>query len=302
MSQDIFKTSYVLNSNKPISFLEKALDDFSSIKRKGEEFIVIYAGKDETYHLDKKFPWVDKWIIELDECEAHGYNKGILSAEGTVLKLLSDDDEWIQEVVHEAIDLCYNEKFDVVFTSGISIDSTTKKTSYHSGILSEIMDFKNTCGLSIVFKKSIIPLIGLLDYRHKFVDLDFVTRILTSNLKIRSIPKLGFRRNINSLSVGTLSKERAISDRMFSILNNSNILLKPLNNVSIHSNLVNNLRNNDSYRIWLGHYISLGMSVRNSYKVLPIKIICNHFRYWFHRQVKQLPGAKRLYKLIKGII
>jgi len=55
----MLKTSYILNSAKPIECLEKALNRLQSIKRSDEEFIVVYAGTDDISHLQLNNHWVD---------------------------------------------------------------------------------------------------------------------------------------------------------------------------------------------------------------------------------------------------
>jgi len=259
----MLKTSYILNSAKPHQYLEEALNRLQLMKRGDEEFIVVYAGTDDCTDLKSENPWVDQWIIEKDQGEAHGLNKGILATHGTVIRLLTDEDEFIIPVFHEAINLCLQDDVDAVFVAGKSQDEYGHEW-VHPGSIEDVLNFKNTCGLSLCFRRSIIPLVGLLDSRYIFNDVDFISRLIRSGVKIRTIDKIGFIRWYNQNSNAMKYKNRIVSERKLSVLSNSDL---SIGNNPISSSMINDILNNQDYAKWLGAYIDKGIMHFSSFEL-----------------------------------
>ncbi len=251
----MLKTSYILTSAKPIEYMKDTLSKLEPIKRSNEEFIVVYAGADDCSCLRSDNPWIDKWIIEQDRGEAHGVNKGILAAQGTVFRLLTDDDEFIIPVFHEAIDLCLQDDVDIVFVAGKSHDDYGHEWT-HPGDIKSVLNFKNTCGLSPCYRRSIIPLVGLPDTRYISTDIEFICRVIRSGVKIKAIDKIGFIRRHSRNSNSVKFKNSSINERKLSVLCNTNLFfgVDPIN-----SSLINDILNNQDYAKWLGAYIDKGI-------------------------------------------
>ena len=258
----MLKSSYILVSAKPVEYLSKALSTLSPIKRDNEEFVVVYAGSEDCSQLQSENPWVDMWIVEKDQGEAHGVNKGILATHGTVIRFLTDDDEFILPVFHEAIDLCLQDDVDVVFVAGKSQDEHGNEW-IHPGDIESVRNFKNTCGLSLCFCRSIIPLVGLPDTRYISTDIEFICRIIRSGVKIKTIDKIGFIRWHNQNSNAMKYKNRIVSERKLSILCNSDL---SIGNNTTSSSMINDILNHQDYAKWLGAYIDNGLMHFSSFE------------------------------------
>ena len=249
------KASYILNSARDSDCLQTALEKLRSIKRADEEFIVVYAGSDDVSSLRTEHDWVDRWIVEKDRGEAHGLNKGLLAARGVILRPLCDEDDFYESIIHEAIDLCIEKEADVVFTAGKSVDPSGR-TWEHSGRLEDILQFKNTSGLAVCFRRSIIPLVGLLDARFIMIDVDFICRLLRFDLKVESIDKIGFVHNRNETSTAVRFADRDASERKHFILSNSDIYLGP---ERILTDMIPDILRDREYAEWLGAHIAQGL-------------------------------------------
>ncbi len=249
------KASYILNSVRDSDCLQTALENLRSIKRADEEFIVVYAGSDDVSSLRTEHDWVDQWIVEKDRGEAHGFNKGLLAARGVILRALCDEDDFYESVIHEAIDLCIEKEADVVFTAGKSVDPSGR-TWEHSGRLEDVLQLKSTCGLAVCFRRSIIPLVGLMDARFISIDVDFICRLLRFDLKVESIDKIGFVRNRNETSLAVRFADRSASERKLVILNNSDLHLGP---DRILTDLIPEILKDREYAEWLGAHINHGL-------------------------------------------
>ena len=251
----MFKASYILNSARDADCLEAALGTLQSIKREREEFLVVYAGGGDVSDLRTRHPWVDQWIVEQDTGEAHGLNKGILASRGEIIRSLSDEDMYLIDVVHEAIDLCVETDLDVVFVAGKTVDPNGT-TWEHSGRLQDILAFKSTCGLAMCFRRSILPLVGLLDSRFISTDVDFICRVIRSGVKIGSIEKVGFIRKRNESSLAVRFADRSRSDKKMVILGNSDLYLGP---DRIQPEMIGAILESRGYADWLGSYINQGL-------------------------------------------
>jgi hypothetical protein len=256
------KASYILNSARDSNCLQTALENLRSIKRADEEFIVVYAGSDDVSSLRTEHDWIDQWIIEKDRGEAHGLNKGLLAARGVILRPLCDEDDFYESVIHEAIDLCIENEADVVFTAGKSVDPNGR-TWEHSGRLEDILQFKNTSGLALCFRRSIIPLVGLLDARFIMIDVDFICRLLRFDLKVEGIDKIGFVHNRNETSTAVRFAGRDTSDRQHFILSNSDIYLGP---ERILTDMIPEILQDREYAEWLGAHITQGLLHYSEFK------------------------------------
>jgi FkbM family methyltransferase len=259
-----YKTSYILNSVKPSQYLSTALRKLEPLKRDDEEFIVVYAGEDEISILQETHTWVSKWIVEPDRGEAHGVNKGILLSKGKIIRYLSDDDTYFPEVIHEANDLCLDQDLDAVFMAGESVNNVTGVITKHSGRLNDILRYQNTCGLSVCFRASLIPLLGLFDVRYIHLDNDFITRLIRSGAKIDSIDKVGFKREQTSQSNATRHRKKLAWERASMILSNADLRIDA---EDIPLTLIDNIHQNREYAIWLGNHIKNGLLNYYQYKI-----------------------------------
>lgn len=192
-----------------------SLENLTGIKRDNEEFIVVYSGDDPTKEVIKSNPWVNTWIIEKDNSEAEGINKAILSSSGKVIRYLSDDDIFIFPIIHKANDLCLNTA-EVVFTAGqTNYEDPDRKPHIHSGFLEDVLQYKNTCGLSICWRRSIIPIVGLFDPAFVYLDNDFICRILKNidHKNIAAINDVGFIRTQTSISNASEYQKQMCKER-----------------------------------------------------------------------------------------
>jgi tetratricopeptide (TPR) repeat protein len=223
----MLKTSYILNSAKPLQYLTEALSALEPIKRADEEFVVVYAGNKDCMQLQQKNPWVNLWIVEKDRGEAHGWNKGILRSSGLIIKLLTDDDYFDADAIHKDIDMLYESDCEVLFSNGETYDADGKLIGIHKiDKPGEKAPFKRPPGLAVMFKRTILPIVGLVDTTVTAVDVDFLHRIIFSGIKILYSDSWSFKRHLNEFS-GACTRRREInSDIKFALMKYSGLLLK----------------------------------------------------------------------------
>ena len=188
--------SYVLTTRNKLPFLTYGLNRLIHNLKPDEEIIVIDAGStdgtvDFLKHLYQEGK-IHQFVSEPDNGEGHGFNKGILLANGILLKFITDDDffnfKGIQECKTIMLD---NNHLDVMIGNICSSQIEDFDQIY---LQNEVEDrFKNYIktgkvfpftGLSLMIRKNSIALTGLFSTNITCVDTEFSLRITEIGVKI----------------------------------------------------------------------------------------------------------------------
>jgi glycosyltransferase involved in cell wall biosynthesis len=183
------KLSYLITTFNKLSYLKITLPFIIENCKGDEEIIVIDGGsKDGTAEYLKELKAqgkIHQLLSEPDKGEAHGFNKGMMMARGELIKIMSDDDVYDFQV----IDTCKkfmlsHPEVDVLGTEGLSTNLVIGQGEFaHS---SNAMIFKKWlnkesscwfCGLSLLIRKSSLPLLGLFYTGITMIDFDYIARL-----------------------------------------------------------------------------------------------------------------------------
>lgn len=186
--------SYLLTTFNKIDYLKVTLPLLIAARQKDEEIVVVDGGSSDgtsdylkELHLAGK---IQKLVSEPDHGEAEGLNKAILQANGTLLKIITDDDLFDYALIQSCkIFMLEKPHLDVLGADGYSCKigeyARFEKTSFIEG-------YKNWqrngqaflfCGLSLMIRRSSIAYLGLFSTAHKIIDMEYSLRI--SSLKSR---------------------------------------------------------------------------------------------------------------------
>lgn len=194
------RVSYIITSYNRSAFLSKALDNIREFLTKKDELIVVDGGsKDSTHKVVKKnADIITEFISQKDFGEAHALNKGMLLAKGKYIKILTDDDYIHPDKMKYAVSILEkNPKIDALQCGGTAYFSdrkSAKKTVlFYEQIFPGIKITENPlhlmtyapCGLGLIFKKEILPIIGLFDIKYRAVDLYIMSRIILHKLNFK---------------------------------------------------------------------------------------------------------------------
>ncbi|MDA7656764.1 glycosyltransferase family 2 protein [bacterium] len=113
------KLSYIVTTRNKLPFLTHGLNRLIQNLQSDEEVIVVDAGStDNTIDFLRnlyKEGKIHQFISESDHGEGHGYNKGILLANGILIKVITDDDFFNFEAIQECKNIMLdNNHLDVI--------------------------------------------------------------------------------------------------------------------------------------------------------------------------------------------
>ncbi len=143
MNQNI-TLSYVLTTFNKLEYLKIVIGDLISNCKGDEEIIVTDGGstdgsKDflESLYNDGK---IHQFISEKDSGEAHGFNKGILMANGIIIKLITDDDVFNYTVIKNCKNyLLKNSEIDILVCNLFFCAKISEKaTNYFIGLCEKL--------------------------------------------------------------------------------------------------------------------------------------------------------------------
>lgn len=187
--------SYIITTRNKLLPLKEVVSKLTANKQPSEELIIVDgASTDGTKEYLEKLLQngvIDVLISEPDKGEAHGFNKGILSARGAFIKVITDDDDFDYSVIRKCAQFMLSHpEIDILSTNGgkKNFDTTSPfgKFSYDEDYLKWL--HKKTpfsfCGLGLLIRKNSIPLIGLFNTSFVRVDAEFSLRATASKATI----------------------------------------------------------------------------------------------------------------------
>lgn len=188
--------SYIVVTKNKLPMLKWSLEFLIANRKQDEEIIVIDGlsddGTPEYLKQLKSTNQINKYISESDNNESHAWNKGILLAEGELIKLISDDDIFF----YESIDIC--KKFMLEnFDSDVLIGGTynvvygdIQSIRYLESDFTNFIKYVNVkspfacCGLSLMLRRRNISKYGLFSTMSIAPDTDIMLRMTRLNTSI----------------------------------------------------------------------------------------------------------------------
>ncbi|MBS1647822.1 MAG: glycosyltransferase [Bacteroidetes bacterium] len=215
--------SYVLTTCNKLPYLKVTLPYLIQNCTEDEEIVVVDGNSfdgtkeylQELYNNKK----IHRLISEKDYGEAHGYNKAICLAKGELIKIISDDDFYDFEEIKKCKEfMIQNPEYDVLASNTIQVNLTnaTKVECFYSKNLElDFVDWTNKkrpntffTGLTLMLRKSSIPLIGLFNNYFKMVDIEYCVRITSLKTNIAYYTKPLVVSTINSASNSVMFFEK----------------------------------------------------------------------------------------------
>lgn len=188
--------SYVLTTFNKLSYLKTTLPDLINACG-GDEEIVVYDGGSSDgskEYLQKLFDEgkIHQYVSEKDYGEANGYNKAMLQAKGKIIKIISDDDAYYYSGIKKCKEfLLEHPEIHIMGADGFGVNNLLQHNNFSRRY--SINDFKEWkqnrkpfifCGLSLLFRKDALPLLGLWNPNYLIIDFEYTLRVSASKANI----------------------------------------------------------------------------------------------------------------------
>lgn len=191
-----YTLSYVLTTYNKLPYVKVTLPDLIAACSEDEEIVVFDGGSTDgtKEYLQQLFEagMIHQYVSERDFGEANGYNKAILSARGEVIKIISDDDAYNFEGIKKCKEfMLAHPAVQLLGADGYGVNNLLQHNQFSQRVA--INDFKKWkqsgtpfifCGLSIIFRKDALPLIGFWNPNFLIIDFEFTLRVTSSKAKV----------------------------------------------------------------------------------------------------------------------
>lgn len=188
MSKEI-ELSYILTTFNKVEYLKVTLPYLIAACKEDEEIVIVDGGSTDgtKEYLDslKAQNKIHQFISEKDFGEAHGTNKAMLLAKGELLKIITDDDVFDFTQIRACKEyLLNNLEIDILGAEGLATTVNTTPLQLipteHQKYVQAWKKKEGSCwfsGLSIMIRRTSIPLLGLFHTSFKMVDFEYVAKV-----------------------------------------------------------------------------------------------------------------------------
>jgi glycosyltransferase involved in cell wall biosynthesis len=192
----MYNLSYVISTRNKLDFLSVTLQFLIDNINANEEIIVIDGNSNDgtKEFLENLFKSnrIHQLISEPDYGESHGFNKGLLLAKGEFIKFITDDDCFNLPQIRICRDyMVQNKSIDLLIGNTLNVfmeDFSSLVAQESSKLGFELWKKNSNCftftGLSILMRKSSIPLLGIFNTSTKFPDTEFALRVTSLPIKL----------------------------------------------------------------------------------------------------------------------
>jgi len=200
--------SYIIATRNRLPFLKITLEKLIDELQQDEEIVVVDGNSTDgsKEYLQKLFEQgkINQFISEPDRNQAHGWNKALLMAKGTIIKKIIDDDVHSFSTIRKCKDfMIKNPEADVCISNGLTSDL---ESSQRIDIASRLKYYeawksgKTSCftfnDVYMLVRKSSLSFLGLFDTQFAMMDWEYSLRCSYLQANI------AFYTGYNSLSVG----------------------------------------------------------------------------------------------------
>ncbi len=201
--------SYIIATHNRLPFLKIALEKLVNNLLPDEEIIVIDGNSSDgtlsylaQLYNNKK---IQLYISEPDQNQAHAWNKGLLLANGKIIKKIIDDDvfclttirkckDWMLK--HPEIAICISNTLQTSLSNSGQISKTGRLKFYQQWQAKKITCFTFS-DVYMLIRKDALSFTGLYDTQFRMLDWEFSLRCTFLNVKI------AYYTGYNSLTVAT---------------------------------------------------------------------------------------------------
>jgi glycosyltransferase involved in cell wall biosynthesis len=215
----VINLSYVLTTRNRLPFLEITLQKLLDQLQPDEEVVVVDADSTDgtQQYLSRLLEEgkIHQYLSEKDRNQAHGWNKAMLMAKGTLIKKIIDDDVFCYNAIRQCkTHMLKNPQIDVVISNDLSSRLNDYKTIEHHSRLSHFEKWRGGTVKSfpfgdvhMVIRRTSLAYIGLYNTSFTMMDWEYSLRISYNKARI------AYYTGYNALSVGHLQTVSSQSNK-----------------------------------------------------------------------------------------
>ncbi len=201
--------SYVVCTKNRLPFLKILFNNFFNQISNDEEIIVIDGNSTDgsKEYLQELYNdgIIHQFLSEPDKNQAHGWNKGMLLAQGKVIKKIIDDDVHSYIAIQQCkkymldnpeIDICISDNLETQLLASESISCSTRKEQFLAWKSGRTKSFTFS-DMSMLIRRSSLSFIGLFDTQFRMLDWEYSLRCSFLQAKI------AYYSGYNTLAVST---------------------------------------------------------------------------------------------------
>jgi glycosyltransferase involved in cell wall biosynthesis len=206
---ELYTLSFIISTKNRLPFLKVLFAHLLPILNPDEEIVVVDS---ESTDGSKEFLQglfasnkIHQFISEPDHNQAHGWNKALLMAKGTIIKKLIDDDVHDLSAIrkcrdfmlqHNDVDICISDMLTGDLANPDLIN-TASRLSYYRQWKDGVAKTFTFSDLTMLQRRSSLSLLGLYDTQFKMIDWEYSLRVTYLKAKI------AYYTGYNSMSVPT---------------------------------------------------------------------------------------------------
>jgi len=214
---EAYSLSYVVTTRNKLPWLREVMTRLLRHRQSDEEIVVVDgASTDGTAAYLRELHAagsVQQWESAPDHGEAHGYNKALLRAQGTLIKFITDDDAFHWGAIQTGKQfMLAHPKVDVLGANGGATDWSLAEPFVPLEYDAEFKAYCAQrrpfpcCGLGLMLRRSSLALTGLLHTGFVRVDCEFSLRVTASRARLAWFTGAAFVRIFNPQS-NTITRE-----------------------------------------------------------------------------------------------
>ncbi len=221
----MFQISYIFSTKNRLPLLKITLGKLLAKKLPHEEIVVVDGNSTDgsKEYLQQLFEskQIHQFISEPDKSQAHGWNKAMMLAQGTIIKKIIDDDIFDYDAIRKCADYMVNHpKVDVVISNDLVSSLNNYQTIQKTSRLSQFEEWQKGLKPSFTFgdvhlliRRSSLSYIGLYNTGYVMMDWEYALRISYLKANIAYYTGYNALSVYHNESITALKNEKKITDQ-----------------------------------------------------------------------------------------
>lgn len=222
---DQYKISFIFSTRNRLEYLKITLGKLLTVLNDHEEIVVVDGNSTDgsTAYLQELLAEgkIHQLLSEPDKCQAHGWNKAMLLAKGTIIKKIIDDDVFDYQSIRKCANYMIDHpEIDVMISNDLTVALNNYKEIQKQSRLSHFEQWRKGLKPSFTFgdvhlliRRTSLSYIGLYHTGYVMMDWEYALHISYLNANIAYYTGFNALSVYHDQSISALKNERHITDQ-----------------------------------------------------------------------------------------